>query len=275
MTPPVEIVNLVKDYDRLRALAGVSLRLEAGEVFGLVGPNRSGKTTLIKLLLSLSQATSGQVFRFGAPAHDRRTLGRVGYVHENQAFPRYLSARQLLHYYGALSFLPEPVVRARTGELLALVGLADRDREPIARFSKGMVQRLGLAQALLNEPDLLVLDEPAEGLDVLGLDLVRDVVLAAKRRGGTVLFVSHNVQEVERLCDRVGVLRGGRLVFTGPLAHVPMSAATGPALAERLKALFLPALEDDAAPPSSVPAPVTSQPTKTPTKSPTEVSSLA
>src|SRR5262245_6611695 len=170
VTAVAEFDNVCKDYPtgllpgpKLRAVAGVSLHVRPGEVFGLLGPNRSGKTTLVKLLLSLARPTSGRVRRLGRPASHRATLARVGYVHENQAFPRYLTAAALLEYYGALSLMEAARARQRAGELLELVGLADRSREPISRFSKGMVQRLGLAQALLNEPDLLVLDEPAEG----------------------------------------------------------------------------------------------------------------
>ena len=160
----------------IEALREVSLRIEPGEVFGLVGPNRAGKTTLVKLLLSLCQPTGGEVQRLGRPLSDRSTLGQVGYVHENHAFPRYLSAASLLEYYGALTLMPCERVRERVPKLLELVGLTDRSREPIARFSKGMIQRLGIAQALLNEPRLLVLDEPTEGLDLNGRRLLRDVV---------------------------------------------------------------------------------------------------
>src|SRR5262249_46092731 len=161
----------------------------------------------------------GRALRFGQPAADRRTLARVGYVHESPAFPRYLTARGLLEYYGALTLMPEPDVQARVPVLLEQVGLADRDREPIARFSKGMVQRRGLPQALLNEPDLLVLDEPTEGLDLAGRQLLRQVAAEQRRRGRSVLLVTHVLSEVEQLCDRVGVLVGGRLVFIGPLAE--------------------------------------------------------
>ena len=202
----------------VQAVAGVTLGVEAGEVFGLLGPNRAGKTTLVKLLLALCRPTAGRVTRLGRPAADPATLARVGYVHENHAFPRYLSATALLEYYGALSLLPEPEVRARTPELLERVGLADRAREPIARFSKGMVQRLGLAQALLNDPDLLVLDEPAEGLDLLGRRLVHEVIGERKRQGRTVILVSHALSDVAALCDRVAVLVGGRLSYLGGLA---------------------------------------------------------
>jgi ABC-2 type transport system ATP-binding protein len=247
--PSAEFDNVVKDYPRgmlrrgtLRAAAGVSFAVQPGEVFGLLGPNRAGKTTLVKLLLSLARATTGAVRRFGRPAAERRTLARVGYVHENHAFPRYLSATALLGYYGALSLVPEPDVRARVPRLLEWVGLADRAREPITRFSKGMVQRLGIAQALLTDPELLVLDEPSEGLDLAGRQLIRDLVADRRRRGHAVLLVSHPLPEVEQLCDRVGVLVSGQLKYLGPVADLTRDPATGAArsLEQALQALYEP-----------------------------------
>jgi ABC-2 type transport system ATP-binding protein len=234
-TAVAEFENVTKDYPagllghrRLRAVAGVSFRVEPGEVFGLLGPNRAGKTTLVKLLLSLCAPTSGRVSRFGRLLADRSTLARVGYMHENQAFPRYLSATALLEYYGALALMAEPDVRRRAPELLERVGLADRGHEPIARFSKGMLQRLGLAQALLNDPDLLVLDEPTEGLDLVGRRLVHAVIAEQRRRGRSVLLVTHSLADVEQLCDRVAVLVNGRLTFLGPLSKLTQSSNGAP-----------------------------------------------
>jgi ABC-2 type transport system ATP-binding protein len=209
----------------VEALRDVHLRIENGEVFGLLGPNRAGKTTLVKLLLSLCQPTGGEIVRLGRPASDRATLGQVGFVHENHAFPRYLSATTLLEYYAALTLIPPERVRERVPKLLELVGLADRGREPIAQFSKGMIQRLGIAQALLNEPRLLVLDEPTEGLDLHGRRLLREVVREVRQSGGTVLLVTHILSEIEHLCDRVGVLVEGRLVHVGPLADLTQDNA--------------------------------------------------
>jgi ABC-2 type transport system ATP-binding protein len=210
----------------LPALSAVSFQVEPGQVFGLLGPNRAGKTTLVKILLSLCRPSAGRVQRLGRPAHDRRTLGRVGYMHESQAFPRYFTASGLLNYYGALTLVPDSDLSARVQQLLDLVGLTDRAHEPIARFSKGMIQRLGLAQALLNDPDLLVLDEPTEGLDLAGRRLVLDVVAEQRRRGRTVLLVSHVLTEVERLCDSVAVLVQGRLIHTGSLKALTGDPAT-------------------------------------------------
>jgi ABC-2 type transport system ATP-binding protein len=234
--PAAEFVGVSKTYagtlfwrPRVPAVGAISLRIEAGQVFALLGPNRAGKTTLVKLLLSLCRPTAGSVARLGRPIGDRSTLARVGYVHENHAFPRYLSAHELLTYYGALALLPGELLDRRVPELLERVGLADRSREPIARFSKGMLQRLGIAQALVNEPDLLVLDEPTEGLDLAGRQLLRDVVLDVRRRGGTVLLVSHALPEVEQLADTVGVLVAGRLVHVGPLAGL-LRPGEGPPL---------------------------------------------
>jgi ABC-2 type transport system ATP-binding protein len=227
MTAAAEFTDVCRDYTTgliprrtLRAIDKVTFRMESGEVFGLLGPNRAGKTTLVKMLLSLCRPTSGQIVRLGQPVTDRSTLARVGYMHENHAFPRYQSARELLWCYGAMTLIPYERLGPRVDELLALVGLADRSSEPISRFSKGMVQRLGLAQSLLNEPDLLVLDEPTEGLDLEGRVLLRSVVERQRQSGKTVLLVSHVLPEVEGLCDRVAVLRNGRLVFLGKVVEL-------------------------------------------------------
>jgi ABC-2 type transport system ATP-binding protein len=226
-TLAAEFENVSKVYSggvirrrTVTALREVSLRVESGQVLGLLGPNRAGKTTLVKLLLSLCHATGGNVLRLGRPLGDRATLARVGYVHENQAFPRYLDASGLLEFYGALSLTPYETVLQRVPKLLEQVGLADRGREPISRFSKGMVQRLGVAQALINDPELLVLDEPTEGLDLEGRRLIRGVVREFKARGRTIILISHVLPEVEQLCDRVAVLVAGRLVFDGPVARL-------------------------------------------------------
>lgn len=228
-TPVIAFQEVVKDYPtglfgrgKLRAVDGVGFRVEAGEVFGLLGPNRAGKTTLVKILLSLCRPTSGEAQRLGRTTADRSTLRRVGYVHENPAFPRYLTARSLLEYYGALSLTPYEAVRRRVGPLLERVGLADRGNEPIVRFSKGMIQRLGVAQALINDPELLVLDEPNEGLDLAGRQMMREVITEHRRQGRTVLLISHVSTEVESVCDRVAVIKQGKLRFLGSVASLTL-----------------------------------------------------
>lgn len=230
MAPVAEFDHLSKSYDdyfprrrSVQAVQDVSLHIPAGEVFGLVGPNRAGKTTLIKILLTLTQPSSGSGSRLGQPLSDRRTLARIGYMHENQAFPRYWTASGLLHYYAALTHQPESEVNRRVPALLEQVGLSDRAKEPIRRFSKGMVQRLALAQAIMNDPDLLVLDEPTEGLDLEGRQLVHQAVRDQRQRGCSVILVSHLAGDVEALCDRVGVMVAGRLVQVSPVAEMKPS----------------------------------------------------
>lgn len=239
-----ELHDAGKTYSRLlgapktiEALGGVTLSVAPGEVFALVGPNRAGKTTLVKLLLGLCKPTKGSITRWGQPVNERSTLARIGYVHENQAFPRYLSAAALLSYYGTLTYLPDEVIAKRVPVLLKQVGLARRSQEPIKAFSKGMVQRLALAQALLNDPDLLVLDEPTEGLDQDGRQIVYDVVADLRRRGKTILLVSHVLSDIELLCDRIGVLINGKFAFMGTLAELRRDPGTGAerSLAESLK----------------------------------------
>jgi ABC-2 type transport system ATP-binding protein len=248
MTPAAEFQNVGKVYPTnwasrrgTQAVKGVTLRVPPGQVFGLLGPNRAGKTTLVKLLLALGRPTEGAVTRLGRPAKDVSTLARVGYMHENQHFPRYLSARELLRFYAALTLMKPETIPARVGELLQTVGLADRPDEPISRFSKGMVQRLGLAQALLNDPDLLILDEPTEGLDLVGRALLRDVIAAQKAKGKTVLLVSHVLSEVEQTCDRVAVLVNGAVVKEAPVADLMRDPKTGARrpLEDALRPLYL------------------------------------
>ena len=211
----------------VRAVEEVSFAIPAGEVFGLLGPNRAGKSTLVKLLLTICHPTSGRITRLGRAWDDRRTLARIGYIHESQSLPRYLTARGLLEYYGALAGVRPLTIRRRSAELLERVGLADRSREAIGSFSKGMLQRLALAQALLNEPDVLVFDEPTEGMDLLARRLVYEAVREQRQRGKSVILVSHALGDVEQLCDRVAVMREGRLAYLGPLAELTWDAARG------------------------------------------------
>jgi ABC-2 type transport system ATP-binding protein len=233
-SPVAEFVAVSKTYRaawrpgrEVRALRGVDLAIGPGEVLALLGPNRAGKTTLLKILLGLCRPSGGRVVRLGRPLSDRSTLARVGYMHENQAFPRYLTARGLLEFYGELSGLSRPALRARVPALLDRVGLADRAVEPIARFSKGMVQRLALAQAVMTEPDLLVLDEPTEGLDLEARAQLREIVAERRDAGKAALIVSHSLDEVARVCDRVAVLVEGCLAHLGPADALRPEPVTG------------------------------------------------
>lgn len=240
--PVVEFKNVGKVYGggvrrRVAALANVSLSLYPGEVLGVVGPNRAGKTTLVKLLLSVARPSQGEIIRFGRAAGDKSTLARVGYVHENQAFPRYLSARELLDYYGALALVGAGERQARIPALLREVGLDDRASDPISTYSKGMLQRLGLAQALLNQPDLLVLDEPSEGMDILARSMIHEAIARQRQAGRTILLVSHLIADVAKLCDRLAVLHGGKLVYSGPPDDLARANGAGD-LEDALRALY-------------------------------------
>jgi len=212
-----------------QALTDATFHLKPGEICGLVGPNRAGKTTLVKLLLGLCHPTTGKVWRFGEPASVRRTLARVGYVHETQAFPRYMRAVDLLHYHGAMALIPEAQVRQRVPALLTQVGLADRSRDRVSVFSKGMTQRLALAMALLVAGDLFIFDEPVEGLDHSGRLLLRDILTQQKTAGKTVLLISHLFTEVEKLCDRLLVLEAGKLVYSGSVRELTQPNESEPA----------------------------------------------
>jgi len=196
-------------------LCDVSLTLERGEVLGLVGPNRAGKTTLIKLFLSLCWPSTGRIWRFGQPAYRRDTLARVGYVPEHTLIPLPLQVRHVLTMHGSLLGLPPAAIRRQRDSVLAQCGLEAVAHQSADQLSKGMLVRLALACALLGTPELLVLDEPFEGLDVSGQEWLRATIARHKSLGGSVLLVSHNGAEIERQCDRVALLDDGRLVYCG------------------------------------------------------------
>jgi len=205
---------------RVRALCGVSFQVGKGEIFGLLGPNGAGKTTIIKVLLGIVRRSGGKASLLGFPAGDRRGRRRVGYLPENLRLPRHQTARTALEFYGRLSGLSRTEIRRKTDPLLEQVGLLGRDRESVGRFSKGMSQRLGLAQALLHEPDVLILDEPTDGLDPVGRNQIRNILQRLKDEGRTVFLNSHLLQEVELVCDRVAILDQGKLRFEGTIAEL-------------------------------------------------------
>ncbi len=205
---------------RRTALEGLDLTLLRGEILGYVGPNGSGKTTTLKLVTGLLRPDRGEVRVFGEPHASRAWRMRVGYLPENPYLYDYLTPSEYLDYVGRLFGLSKQKRRERSRELLSLVGLERSAGVPMRRFSKGMLQRAGLAQALVNDPELLILDEPMSGLDPIGRRLVRDLILELRRVGKTVLFSTHILSDAETLCDRVAVLRAGRLVKVGSLGEL-------------------------------------------------------
>lgn len=229
-TPIVDVHQLRKVYRSLslsgrrhvEAVRGVSLQAFPGEVFGLLGPNGAGKTTLIKMLLGVVKPSGGHASLFGEAIGSSAARSRVGYLPESLRVDRHHSARTALRYYGRMSGMSAADIQRRSDELLKLVGLEGRDRESVRRFSKGMYQRLGLAQALLHDPDLLVLDEPTDGLDPVGRNEVRKVIDRLRDSGKTIFLNSHILQEVEMVCTRVAILAKGEIKAIGPiddLAH--------------------------------------------------------
>jgi ABC-2 type transport system ATP-binding protein len=216
--------GLAKEYRHwgraVRALDGVDLEVGRGEVFGLLGANGAGKTTLMKILLGLTAPTAGSVLLRGRDPRVAATRRRVGYLPEGHRFPAYLTGESAVRLFGRLAGVGEAVLDRRIPMLLELVGLAGRGGDRIGRYSKGMTQRLGLASALVDEPDVLFLDEPTDGVDPVGRRHIRDVLLEARGHGTTIFINSHLLSEVERTCDRVCIIHAGRVVRTGRVADL-------------------------------------------------------
>lgn len=223
----VDVERLSKTYRsglwrrrRVDALRQASFQVGRGEIFGLLGPNGAGKTTLIKILLGLVRKSSGAARILGRAAGDRRARRRVGYLPEHHRIPRHHTGLSALMYYGGLSGLSRREVRRRATGLLELVGLDGWGTVSVRKYSKGMQQRLGLAQAMLHEPDLLVLDEPTDGVDPVGRSEMRGVLQRLKAEGKTVFLNSHLLQEVELVCDRVAILQSGEVRAVGRVAEL-------------------------------------------------------
>ncbi len=210
---------------RVEALAGLSFEVHRGEVFGFLGPNGAGKTTALHLLMGFIFPDRGDGAVFDLPFGDARARRRIGFLPENLAFYRYLTPVQLLRYFGQLNDVPAAEVETRIPPLLERVKLTEAAARPIGGFSRGMLQRLGLAQVLIHDPDLLVLDEPTSGLDPLGRRLVRELLMELKARGKTVFLSSHLLSEIEMVCDRVGVLHRGQLQRIGSVRELLQASA--------------------------------------------------
>jgi ABC-2 type transport system ATP-binding protein len=228
MPAAIRIDELTKDYKvgfwrprPYRALDNLSLEIEPGEVFGFLGPNGAGKTTTLKLLMQLTFPTSGRAEILGRPAGDVAMKRRIGYLPENPSFYDYLTAEELLQYFARLFGYTGAEARRRATDLLDRVGIdRERRRQQLRKYSKGMIQRVGIAQALVNDPEVIFLDEPMSGLDPLGRREVRSLILELRDQGRTVFFSSHILADAEALCSRVGVVAAGRLAAAGRLTDI-------------------------------------------------------
>ena len=249
--PAVEIRDLVKEFKTsfrrrpLRAVDGVSIRIMPGEVYGLIGPNGSGKSTTMKALLGLVAPSSGQCSIFGRDSLKVDSRDEVGFLPENPYFYKHLSGAETLRFYGKLCGIRGRALEDRIGELLALVDLEDARDRRLGGYSKGMLQRIGLAQALVQEPRLVILDEPTAGVDPLGSRQIRDLILKLRERGITVFLCSHLLEQVQEVCDHVGIIFRGKLVREGKLddliaiedqSEIILRDAA-PELVEKIKAL--------------------------------------
>ncbi|HET9792844.1 MAG TPA: ABC transporter ATP-binding protein [Thermoanaerobaculia bacterium] len=212
--------GLRKVYRSITALDGIDLEVHSGELFGLLGPNGAGKTTTVKILLGLTRATSGDASIHGIPVSDPESRRRVGYLPEGHRFPGYLTARETLSVFGRMSGLDSPTLARRIPELLARVRLEKWAGVRVKKFSKGMVQRLGLAAALVHDPDVLLLDEPTDGVDPVGRREIRDLLQEEAGRGKAVLVNSHLLSEIELTCSRVAILRAGKIAAQGTVEEL-------------------------------------------------------
>ncbi len=222
----IETRELWKTYGRIEALKGVSLKVEKGQIYGLLGQNGAGKTTLIKVLLGIVRLTHGEASLLGAPAGTVEVRRRVGYLPEDHQFPNYHSGYSLMDYYGSLYGVSSADRKRKIPETLELVGIAGRMNYKIKTYSKGMKQRLGIAQALMHDPELIILDEPTDGVDPMGRKEIRDLMTELKQKGHTIFLNSHLLGEVELICDRVAILQQGKLVREGTIDELTKTKGT-------------------------------------------------
>ncbi|NLB64988.1 MAG: ABC transporter ATP-binding protein, partial [Lentisphaerae bacterium] len=223
MNTAIQATDLAKTFrdfwrrPRVEAVRSISFTVPTGQIFGLLGPNGSGKSTTIKMILGLLFPTSGRLEVLGAPPQSTAAKSRIGYLPEETYLYPHLTPRETLAFYSSLFRLPAPLARDRVEQLLHMTGLDRVRNRPVGQFSKGMARRLGLAQALLNDPDLIILDEPTAGLDPQATRQVKDLILALAARGKTVLLTSHLLADVEDVCHQVAILLSGRILAQGPL----------------------------------------------------------
>ena len=217
IVPAIEVNGLRKTFGEKVAVANLTLTVQRGEVFGFLGPNGAGKTTAVEMLLGLIRSTAGEGRLLGSPLGDPHGRLRVGFLPEHFRFHDWLTAREFLSLHADLYRMPRPITQQRVSELLELVGLSQHASQKLRQFSKGMLQRIGLAQALLNEPELVILDEPTSGLDPVGRRLVRDIIRELRQRGTAVFLNSHLLSEVEITCDRVAFIKFGEVLQVSPL----------------------------------------------------------
>ncbi len=210
----------------VKGLDQLTLSVRKGEIFGFLGPNGSGKTTTIKILMGLMAPTSGQAALLGHPVGDVPVRGRIGFLPESPYFYDYLTAEEFLSFYGGLAGLSGTDLNVRVNNMLEMVGLTEARTRQLRKFSKGMLQRIGLAQALIHDPELVILDEPMSGLDPIGRKQVRDLILSLRDRGKTIFFSTHIIPDVEMICDRVGIVMKGRLVACGRVDDLVSSSLT-------------------------------------------------
>ena len=220
MDSVVEIRGVSRRFGDVMAVDNLTLSLGAGEIMGFLGANGAGKTTTIKMLLGLIRPSSGTVSVLGGDPSDAKVRAKIGYMPEIAYYYPYLNARELLAFYGGLCGMDGKTIRARTDELLATVGLADAAKRPLKTYSKGMLQRAGIAQALLHDPDLLVLDEPFTGLDPLARIHFRELMHRLREQGKSIFFSSHELGETELLCDKVAIMKAGQAVYQGPVRQL-------------------------------------------------------
>ncbi len=197
------------------ALLDLNLAINRGEIFGLLGPNGSGKTTTVKLLLGLLFPTGGKSWLLGRPSGDLDVKGKVGFLPEESYLYKFLNAEETLEFYGKLFNLPEKERKDRVNALIRCVGMEAHRKRPLGQYSKGMLRRIGLAQSLINDPELVILDEPTSGLDPIGSREIKDLILSFKKQGKTVVLCSHLLADVQDICDRVAILNKGVLQVTG------------------------------------------------------------